>query len=66
MKNSYRGFDIVLDVNDEWSAEIINQSTGKAFAHRATAPITAGQAECLKHAQNLVDAFLALHGTRTA
>jgi hypothetical protein len=66
MKNSYRGFDIVLAAADEWSAEIINQSTGKAFTHRAKAPIAGGQAECLKRAQNLVDAFLALHGTQTA
>ena len=66
MKNSYRGFDIVLDATDQWSAEIINQATGRAFTHRATAPIGGGQAECLRRAQNLVDAFLALHGTQTA
>ncbi len=62
MKTSYRGFDIILNADDEWSAEIINPSTGKAWSHRPHSPFAAGSAECLKRAYGLVDAFLALHG----
>jgi hypothetical protein len=66
MKTHYRGFDIILNAADEWSAEIINPSTGKTWSHRLTTPIAAGSGECLRRAENLVDAFLALHGPRTA
>jgi hypothetical protein len=66
MKTQYRGFDIVLDAADEWSAQIINSSTGRTFSQRLTTPIAEGSAQCLRRAKNLVDAFLALHGTSQA
>lgn len=66
MKTQYRGFDIVLDAAEEWSAQIINSSTGRTFSQRLTTPIADGSAQCLRRAQNLVDAFLALHGTNQA
>ena len=66
MKTNYRGFDIILNADDDWSAEIVNPSTGKAWSQRPRSPIAAGSAECLKRAYNLVDAFLALHGPRQA
>ncbi len=66
MKTNYRGFDILLNSGDVWSAEIINPATGKPWAHHLTTPIAEGSARCLKRAQNLVDAFLALHGPRSA
>ena len=66
MKTHYRGFDIVLSSADEWSAEISDASTGRRWSHRLTTPINSGREEALKRAQNLVDAFLALHGARTA
>ncbi len=64
MKTNYRGFEISLSAQDEWSAQITNAATGKTWSQRLTAPIAEGQAQCLKRAQNLVDAFLALHGAR--
>ena len=66
MKTSYRGFDISLSSADEWIAEITNPTTGKALSQRLASPIAEGSASCLKRAQNLVDAFIALHGPRTA
>ena len=66
MKTQYRGFDIVLDAAEEWSAQIINSSTGRTFSQRLTTPIADGSAQCLRRAQNLVDAFLALQGTSQA
>jgi hypothetical protein len=66
MKTTYRGFDIIVDSDDQWSAEIVNPETGKAWAQRLTAPLTVDAAECLKRAQSLIDAFLALNGPRTA
>ncbi len=66
MKTQYRGFDIVLSGGEQWSAQIVNPATGKPWSHRATGPAGAGSAECLRQAQSLVDAFLALHGTQSA
>ncbi len=66
MKANYRGYDIELHRADGWSAEIVNAATGKAWSQRASVPLEAGQAACLRRAQNLVDAFLALHGARQA
>jgi len=66
MKTSYRGFDIIVDSDDQWSAEIVNPQTGKSWAQRLTAPLSGDATECLKRAQNLIDAFLALNGPRTA
>lgn len=66
MKTTYRGFDIILTSADEWSAEIVNPHTGKTWSHRLTTPFADGSAACLRRAQNLVDAFLALNGPRTA
>jgi hypothetical protein len=66
MKTNYRGFEIIMDSDDQWSAEIVNPETGKAWAQRLTAPLNADATECLKRAQNLIDTFLALNGPRTA
>ncbi len=64
MKISYRGFDIELSRADQWSAQISSASTGRPWSQRATAPLEDGQTACLRRAQNLVDAFLALNGNR--
>jgi|GEM_PF-5712402 len=66
MKTHYRGFDIELSAGENWSAEIRDPSTGRAWSHKLSTPSGAGSSECLKRARNMVDAFLALHGTRTA
>jgi hypothetical protein len=66
MKTYYLGFDITLHSADAWFAEITNPTTGKAWSHRVTSPITEGSTTALKRAQNLVDAFIALHGPRAA
>jgi hypothetical protein len=66
MKTNYRGFEIIVDSDDQWSAEIVNPETGKAWAKRLTAPLSTDVNECLKRAQNLIDTFLALNGPRTA
>jgi len=66
MRTNYRGFDITLSSADQWVAEISNPETGKAWSQQLTSPIAEGSATCLKRAQNLVDAFIALHGPRTA
>jgi len=66
MKTNYRGFDITLHSADAWFAEITNPATGKAWSHRVTSPIAEGSGTVLKRAQNLVDAFIELHGPRAA
>lgn len=66
MKTNYRGFEIDLSAGAEWSAGITNAATGHRWSQRATAPLSAGQEAALKRAQNLVDAFLALHGPQAA
>jgi hypothetical protein len=66
MKTNYRGFDIVMNSDGQWSAEIVNPRTGKSWAHRLTAPLSGDGGECLKRAQNMIDAFLALNGPVTA
>jgi hypothetical protein len=65
MKTNYRGFDITLSASDRWMAEISNPDTGRAWSQRLTGPITEGSSACLKRAQNLIDAFVALHGPRS-
>jgi hypothetical protein len=65
MRTNYRGFDIIMDSGEQWSAEIVNPGTGKPWAHRLTAPLNGDSGECLKRAKNLIDAFLALNGART-
>ncbi|HVX81498.1 MAG TPA: hypothetical protein VHB23_08975 [Devosiaceae bacterium] len=62
MKSSYRGFEIIVTGGDEWSAEIINPQTGKAWSQRPSNPIAEGSDACRKQAENLVDAFIALNG----
>jgi hypothetical protein len=64
MRTNYRGFTIELKSDGEWSAEISNAATGKHWSQRLNTPIAEGSGACLKRAQNLVDAFLALHGAR--
>ena len=66
MKTNYRGFDIIVTSAGEWAAEIVNPATGKPWSQRLTTPIGDGSGACLKRAQNLVDAFLALNGPRAA
>lgn len=66
MKTQYRGFDIDLDSADQWSAQIIDPETGRRWSHQLTSPIAEGSDAVLKRAKNLVDAFLALHGPRSA
>jgi hypothetical protein len=66
MKTNYRGFEITLTSGDVWSAEITNPATGKAWSQQVTSPLDEGSETALKRAQNLVDAFIALHGTRAA
>jgi hypothetical protein len=66
MRTNYRGFEITVTSDDQWVAEISNPQTGKRWSQRLTSPIAEGSATCLKRAQNLVDAFIALHGQRTA
>ena len=62
MKQQYRGFDSTLSAGDHWSARIARSETGKSWSHELATPLLEGSAACLRRAQNLVDAFLALHG----
>jgi hypothetical protein len=66
MKTNYRGFDITVNSSDVWSAEIRNPATGKAWSHQLSSPMAEGSSVCLRRAQNLVDAFIALHGPNRA
>jgi hypothetical protein len=65
-KTNYRGFEITLTSADAWSAEITNPSTGKTWSRTLTGPLEEGSEACLKRAQNMVDAFIALHGAIAA
>jgi len=62
MKQHYRGFDITLTASDHWFARIARSQTGKTWSQEIVTPLTEGSAACLRRAQNLVDAFLALRG----
>jgi hypothetical protein len=64
MNAQYRGFNIALKAGDAWSARISNAQTGRAWSQEPSTPLEAGSDACMKRATNLVDAFLALHGTR--
>ena len=57
---------IVLVGHSYGGSVITNAATGHRWSQRATAPLSAGQEAALKRAQNLVDAFLALHGPQAA
>jgi hypothetical protein len=60
MHSNYRGFNITLVADPDWSAEIADAATGKAWSQRLRTPAAEGSAACLRRAQNLVDAFIAL------
>ncbi len=62
MNQQYRGFDITLSAGEHWLARIARSDTGKSWSQDLATPLAEGSAACLMRAQNLVDAFLALHG----
>jgi len=64
MKSNYRGFDITLSSGDMWFAEVSNPTTGKIWSQLIASPLNDGSSKALRKAQGMVDAFLALHGTR--
>lgn len=61
MQSHYRGFNITLMADPDWSAEIADAATGKVWSQRLRTPAADGSATCLRRAQNLVDAFIALN-----
>lgn len=60
MKTHYRGHDIVVHAAGDWSAEIINASSGKTWSQRPSVALEDGPEACARRAKNLVDAYLAL------
>ena len=60
MQTSYRGFNITVVGDTDWSAEIVDAATGRAWSQRLRTPAVEGSAACLRRAQNMVDAFIAL------
>lgn len=62
MKTQYRGFEIAVRPEEQWTAEIIRSSTGRSWCHRPTVPLGEGSQACVQQAQRLVDAFIALKG----
>ena len=60
MQTNYRGFTITVVADPDWSAEIADAATGKAWSRRLQTPAEEGSAACLLQALNLVDAFIAL------